>query len=68
MNKTRIIKTVDKSKCPHCESEDIVYFEKEDFFWCIRCKRAYQYEENEHDINETEEEEYAEWSLVEEEE
>ena len=68
MGRTRIVKTVDKSKCPHCGSEGIIHFEKEDFFWCIRCKNAYQYEEHEQDVNETEEEEeYEEWSLVEEE-
>jgi ribosomal protein L37AE/L43A len=60
VGRTRIVKTVDKSKCPHCGSEDIVYFEEEGFYWCSNCHIAWQYEEGEYDLNEqeTEEKEY----------
>lgn len=64
MRRTEIVKSVDKSKCPHCGSGDIFYFEKEGVFWCPKCKKAYQYEEFERDINEPEEIE--EWEIIEE--
>ena len=35
----------DRNKCPKCGSEQIMYFEQEDFYWCQSCHEAYQFEQ-----------------------
>jgi ribosomal protein L37AE/L43A len=49
---TRIVHHIDKSKCPHCKSYDIIFFEKEGLFWCKNCKALYEFEEDNIDVNE----------------
>lgn len=60
---TLIVKSVDKSKCQYCGSnEGLIYFRAEDLYWCAKCKYAYRFEE--YEIDESEKEEIVEWDLT----